>query len=443
MRHPILRLALPVVTGVLLFAAGFWAGRRNTAAPSGPTRDPGAAEAYPVAIPGSSGFPRPGMGASPGEGSGGGSGGGAAIALLPGNGAPADLRTALENPNQRSRERDLEAIGARDFATGSDWQKSADSIGDLVDRSFYLKGVVSSWAAADPQEAVTQLSTMPLSSRASLIPHAVSIWAERDPAGAEQWVLALGQGEVRDRAVESLYRSWAVNDPETAAARSLALGDESARFRALSAVVKEWSANDLGAVGKWASGLTDPNLKDFATMAVADEMSARAPKEAMRWASEHLAKDPRANPDILPLVASKAGFEAPQETFAWLQSVPSSPEANSSLAGVATYLIEENPDFAWTGFPKLSENLQQVTAGPVASTLGAQNPEEGKRWLAQLPDGEMKRWATTAFAAGWVSRHPAEAGAWVAGLPSSPEKQAAEQGLQSAIPGVGASGRAP
>jgi hypothetical protein len=439
MRHPILRLALPVVSGVLVFAAGFWVGHRNRTAPSGPSRDPGAAYASPRP----SAFPLPDGGSASGEGAGGGSGGGAAIALLPGNGAPADLRSALENPNQRSRERDLEAIGARDFAAGSDWRKAADSIGDLVDRGFYLKGVVSSWAAADPRAAVAQLSTMPLSSRASLVPHAVSIWAERDPAAAEQWVLALGQGEVRDRAVESLYRAWAVNDPETAAARSLALGDESARFRALSAVVKEWSANDLGGVGRWASALSDPNLKDFATMAVADEMSMRAPKEAMRWASEHLAKDPQANPDIVPLVASKAGFEAPRETFAWLQTVPSSPEANSSLAGVATYLVEEDPDFAWSGFPKLSQSLQQVTAGPVASTLGTQDPKEGKRWLAQLPDGELKRWATTAFAAGWVSRNPAEAAAWVAGLPAGPEKQAAEQGLQSALPGGGAGGRAP
>lgn len=439
MRHPILRLALPVVSGVLIFAAGFWTGRRNTAAPMGPSRDPGAAEAF-SRTDGS--FPRPGT-ADPGSGPGGGSGGGAAIAFAPGHGTPGDLRSVLENPNQRSRERDLEALGAQDFAAGVDWKKAADSIGDLVDRGFYLKGVVSSWAAEDPRDTVTQLSTMSLSSRAALIPHAVSIWAERDPAAAEKWVLAQGQGEVRDRAVESLYRSWAVNDPETAASRSLALTDESARFRALSAVVKEWSANDLGGVGAWASGLTDPNLKDFATMAVADEMSVRAPKEAMRWASDHLAKDPNANPDIVPLVASKAGFESPKETFNWLQSVPSSPEASSSLAGVATYLIEEDPGFAWDGFSKLSEPLKQVTAGPVASTLGTQNPEEGKRWLAQLSDPEMKRWATTAFTAGWVSRNPTEAAAWVAGLPAGPEKDAATQGLQSAVPGGGAAGRSP
>lgn len=439
MRHPIYRIVLPVLSGVLLFGAGFWTGHRTTAAPVPPARGSGAAEAGPA-----SGGPSFGTTERlPREGSGGGSGGGAAIALLPGNGAPADLRSILENPNQRSRERDLEALGARQFTTGSDWRKEAESIGDLVDRGFFLKGVVSAWAAADPQEAVTQLSEMNLSSRAALIPHAISIWAERDPSGAEKWVLALDHGEVRDRAVESLYRSWAVNDPEMAAARSLALGDESARYRALAAVVKEWSANDLGGVGKWASSLTDPGLKDFATMAVADEMATRAPKEAMRWASEHLAKDAQANPDIVPLVASKAGFEVPQETFAWLRSVPPSPEASSSLAGVATYLVEEDPGFAWNGFAQLPENLKQVTAGPVASTLAAQNPEEGKRWLGQLPDGEMKRWATTAFAAGWVSRDPDAAAAWVTGLPAGPEKQAAEQGLQSAVPGGGAGGRVP
>jgi plasmid stabilization system protein ParE len=439
MSQPTARILIPVISGVSLFALGFWAGNRQTSAPEGASANSGAAEAGSHFQPYPAASDRPASFADEG----GGAAGGGAPGPLPAEVSAMDLARILENPDRRGREQDLESLGARDLANGTDWKAAAASIGDLVDRGAYLKGVIGAWAAENPRAAVAYLATLNLSSRVSLVPHAVSIWAEQDPATAEGWVIGLSNGEVKDQAVESLYRSWAVRDPGTAAARSLALADESSRFRALAAVVKEWSANDLAAVGRWASELKDPNLKDFATMAVADEMSLRAPKEAMRWASDHLAKDPQANPAIISLVASKAGFESPQETFDWLKSVRPSPEAASSLAGVATYLAEEDPEFAWKGFAALPAEIREITAAPVASTLGSQDPESGKRWLAQLPEGQSKHWATSAFVGGWASRQPEAAEVWVKSLPEGPQKAAASQGLTHHNGDSGAGGRSP
>ncbi len=433
MRHPILRTLLPVVSGALCFLLGWWTGSGKGEAPVP------ASEESREGIGGRGGSFIPGRSMPPEDGGGGAAGGGAIDRGA--KGEAAGLDSILENPDRRVRERDLEVRGARDFAEGADWKANAARIGDLVDRGAYLKGAVAAWAAENPRETVAYLSTLSLSERANLIPHAVSVWADLDPASAEGWVIGLAHGEVRDLAVESLYRAWAVNDPAAAAARSLELKDESARLRSIAAVVREWSVNDLGSAGKWAANLKDPNLKDFAIMAVADEMSARAPREAMRWTSEHLANDPQANLDIVQLVASKAGFEAPRETFDWLKTVPPSPEAAASLAGVATYLAEEDPNFAWDGFAKLPEELKRVTADSVASILGMQDPEGGKRWLDQLADGETRRWATSAFASGWAARDPAAAEAWAAGLPPGPEKEAANEGLSSTDFGSGAGGR--
>lgn len=439
MSHPTSRILIPVISGVSIFALGFWAGNRQTTAPEGVSANSGAAEAgarfqtHPSAPDRPASFPDEGGGAA----------GGGAPGLLPAEESAMDLARLLENPDRRAREQDLESLGARDLANGSDWKAAAASIGDLVDRGAYLKGVIGAWAAENPRAAVDYLGSLNLSSRVSLVPHAVSIWAGQDPTAAEGWVIGLSNGEVKDQAVESLYRSWAVRDPATAASKSLALADEPSRFRALAAVVKEWSANDLDAVGRWASELKDPNLKDFATMAVADEMSLRAPKEAMRWASEHLEKDPQANPAIISLVASKAGFESPQETFDWLKSVRPSPEAASSLAGVATYLAEEDPEFAWKGFAALPAEIREITAAPVASTLGSQDPESGKRWLAQLPESQSKTWATSAFVGGWSSRQPEAAEAWVKSLPEGPQKAAAAQGLNQSNGESGSGGRGP
>ena len=437
MSHPTSRVLIPVISGVSLFALGFWAGNRQTTAPEGASANSGAAEA------GASLPPRPAASDRPlsfPEGGGGAAGGGAP-GPKPAEESAMDLARILENPDRRGREQDLESLGARDLANGNDWKAAAASIGDLVDRGAYLEGVIGAWSTENPRAALEYLGSLNLSSRVSLVPQSVSIWADQDPAAAEAWVLSLSNGEVKDQAVESLFRSWAVRDPATAAAKSLTLADEPSRFRALAAVVKEWSANDLAAVGRWASELEDPHLKDFATMAVADEMSLRAPKEAMRWASDHLAKDPQANPAIISLVASKAGFESPQETFDWLKSVRPSPEAASSLAGVATYLAEEDPGFAWKGFPALPTEIREITAAPIASTLGSQDPESGKRWLADLPEGQSKTRATSAFAAGWASRNPDAADAWVKSLPEGPQKTAAAQGLTNANGESGAGGR--
>jgi hypothetical protein len=439
MSHPTFRILIPVISGVSLFALGFWAGNRQTTAPEGASAISGAAEAFTQFQPGPAASDRPAS--FPDEG--GGSAGGGVPGPVPAEESAMDLARILENPDRRGREQDLESLGARDLANGTDWKTAAASIGDLVDRGAYLKGVVGAWAGENPRAAVAYLVTLNLSTRVSLVPHAVSIWADQDPPAAEGWVIGLANGEVKDQAVESLYRSWAVRDPGTAAARSLALADESSRFRALAAVVKEWGANDLAAVGRWASELKDPNLKDFATMAVADEMSLRAPKEAMRWASDHLAKDPQANPAIISLVASKAGFESPQETFDWLKSVRPSPEAASSLAGVATYLAEDDPEFAWKGFAALPAEIREITAAPIASTLGSQDPESGKRWLAQLPEGQSKSWATSAFVGGWASRQPEAAEAWVKSLQEGPQKAAAAQGLNQSNGETGSGGRGP
>lgn len=415
---------LLTLSGIGLFAFGYGLGSVQKTAPERSSFASGAAEALPKRLPAKASPSS--SGPFKGEAGGGAAGGPGAGA---GGDSPMDLSAVLENPHRESRERDLVENGRRDFLSGRDWQSASTSIGDRVDRGFYLQGVVSAWALEDPRGALDHLSSMGLSSRSDLVPRAVSIWASTDPESAGDWVLALDHGEVRDRAMESLYRSWAVLDPETAVARSLALEDEGSRHRALAGVVQEWSANDLTAVGKWASGLKDPNLKDFATMAVADEMSARAPREAMRWVSAHLSSDPQANPEIVPLVASKAGFESPLETFEWLKSVPPSPESTSSLAGVATYLVEEDPTFAWEGFAALPENLRDLVGPPVASTLGSQDPDAGIRWLAGQPEGESKRRATGAFVAGWAQRNPAAAESWVATLPEGAEKKAAIEGL--------------
>lgn len=437
------RLLIPVITGIVLFALGFWAGKRQTNAPEGAMSPSGADEGLSArSFPALSDRPSP-LGDSAGEGGGGGAAGGGAPGPRPNEESAMDLARILENPDRRGREHDLESLGARDFLNGIDWKAAAAGIGDLVDRAAYLQGVVSAWAVEDPAATVAYLDTLGLSGRASLIPRAISLWAAQDPVSAEARVLAMKNGETKDQSVESLYRAWAVRDPETAATRSLALTDEASRYRALAAVVKEWSANDLAAVGQWASTLADPDLKDFATMAVADEMSTRAPREAMRWASDHLAKDPQANPSIISLVASKAGFESPRETFDWLKTVRPSPEAASSLAGVAAYLVEEDPDFAWNGYASLPEGLKQVTTAPIASTLGSQDPGAGRRWIAQLPEGQTKLQATSAFAAGWAMRNPTAAQAWVASLPEGREKEAATQGLASAHGESGAGGRAP
>lgn len=413
MNASVARVLPTVLSGALLFGAGVWWGGRSDSPRS--ASDPGSKPGGVVTL----GRPATGAGSDTG---------GSADAAL-----PSDLTAILRISDRDRRENDLLAIGARDFASGADWRRIAAGILDRVDRATYLQGYFVAWAKEKPRDAADELLNRSLSERGKLLPEIVTVWAETDPAAAEAWLVRMRGSEARDEALESLFRTWTASDPQQAVARSLRLPDESARFRALAASIREWSLNDLKGVRDWTTRIGDPNLKDFAMMAVADELSVRLPEEAMKWASDHLAADAEANPDIVNLVASKAGFETPRETFDWLRGLPASAETQASIAGVAAYLTEDNPEFATRDFPRLSADLQNATAAPIASTLGAQDPESGQRWLASLPQGETRRFATSAFAAGWATRDFAAAEAWVSRMPAGAEKAAAEEGLRNAF----------
>lgn len=419
--NPSLARILPTaLVGALLFGAGFWWGGRSE--PGDNRANAKSAAAIPAKDPGET-LRTPG--------------GGSADLGLPQGGFAGNLEQVLATANRRQREAALLALGGRDFAVGADWKSISAGIRDLVDRTAYLKGYFQAWAEKNPREASDEVLKRGLSERSSLLPETIAVWAEQEPTAAEAWLVNLRSGEARDVALEALYRTWASIDPANAVDRGLRLPEEASRFRALAAAIREWSASDPSGVGAWAARLDDPNLKDFAMMAAADELAVRSPKAAMQWASGHLAADPQANPEIVNLVASKAGFESPRETFDWLLTLPDAPENQSSIAGVAAYLTEDNPDFAFREFPQLPEGLQDLTAAPIASTLGAQDPETGRRWLDSLPEGETRRFATSAFAAGWATRDFGAAEAWVARMPEGEMKTAAAEGLKNAFGGSG------
>jgi hypothetical protein len=430
------RLVPFAALGLACFGLGLWAGQ-GAARKGGAGEPSGQAALSPpreLARP----MPRPSAGID--EGSGGGTGGGGAFAGFRGGDEARSLGRILADPDHRRRERELETLGQHDHAAGRDWRAAAVGIADLIDRAAYLRGVLTIWVGEDAPAAAAYLSALPLGAKSELIPHAVAAWVGHDAEAAGAWVAALPAGEVRNRALDSLFRAWASLDPEEASRRALSFSEEAGRHRALAAVTREWAVLDPAAAGAWTSRLGDPELKDLASMALVDELSGRLPAEAMRWAAEHLRSDPEANPDIVQLVASKAGFENPGDTFRWLRTLPPSPEAAASLAGVAAYLAEEDPGFAREGFAALPAEIRDLAAPSVASVLAVQNPDAGKTWLATLREGEGKRWAALSFASAWAESDPKAAAAWVAALPPGPTRDAASQGLEARSPEPGHAG---
>ncbi len=339
-----------------------------------------------------------------------------------------DLIRILEDPDQKTRESNLQSLGGAHFRNQVDWQKLLEGITDHVDRSSYLKGIIEEWSKTDPVAALNYLVNSSLSTRCELVPVAIAQWAKKDPQAASKWILDSTTGEVRAVATESLYRTWALNSPELAAKSSLSFSDVTVRERALVGVLQEWSANDLRAVEKWTSSLPDGPIRSTAMRAVAEEMARRNPLEAIRWANAEMSASTTSNETIISTVASIAGMDEPQAIMDWLISLPQNPDVTSSLAGVVSYMTEADSQFPDQGFHQLPAHVKKIAASSIVSTLGVTNPVRGQQWIKKQPL-ELQPILYEDFTRALSSVNPGAAEVLVNSLPNGVNREAARQGL--------------
>jgi len=206
-----------------------------------------------------------------------------------------------------------------------------------------------------------------------------------------------------DMGLTKLARKWAAEDP-VEMIRAVAKTNDPEVQRVMTLVGLEWMASKH--TGSEMIGLAmelPAHLREPALTMTAYHWWKSAPAEAEAWGMR--VEDPVARRKFLWALYDGRSQSAPEETAA-------------SLAGI--------PDLI----------LRDRIAAKVAESWARQNPPAAAGWAASLPEGlssETLAIAHRSAAYKWTEKSPVDSLAWFSSLPNSPAKQAAADGVATAL----------
>jgi hypothetical protein len=178
-----------------------------------------------------------------------------------------------------------------------------------------LRSVLEQWTRTDPAAARLAMESLPPGMRAKLLPDIAQSWAAADPAKAFAWAQSCAPVD-RARATEAVIRGWSDRDPQAAAAVLLkiptdgleasftavasnfarqqpasaaqwvaALGDEGLRNRAIRTVMQTWGSRDAEATANYLARMDAGAFRDSAVEGMVQSISSLDPATAATWAA--------------------------------------------------------------------------------------------------------------------------------------------------------------
>jgi len=127
------------------------------------------------------------------------------------------------------------------------------------DQRAAIKGLVSRWAAADPETAVNWLISFPeTNSQPVQVTSVIKTWAQPEPAAVARW-LANRPASTANEAMFSAFLEGAVTKyPEYAAQWTQSVTDEIQRQKYQVQVAKQWMKSDPASASRWIDSLALP-----------------------------------------------------------------------------------------------------------------------------------------------------------------------------------------
>jgi hypothetical protein len=131
----------------------------------------------------------------------------------------------------------------------TDWirQMPAGDPRDEAERIF-----ASLWAEKDPRSAANWLATLPANEQTNVIRTIARNWVETNWPDASRWIATL-TGDVRDEALSAaVLREGATEFDSLSTA--LSIGNEELRNNMVANVIRNWAATDPKAAEGWVTG---------------------------------------------------------------------------------------------------------------------------------------------------------------------------------------------
>ncbi|MBM3580458.1 MAG: hypothetical protein FJX37_00640 [Alphaproteobacteria bacterium] len=240
---------------------------------------------------------------------------------------------------------------------------------------------------------------------------------EVDPARKEEsigsWIAGMGGAEIRgvlDRLqwVEGelgielrarLVRRWAGIDVKAANEWTMELPSGSHRQSAIEQIALAWAETEWAEGMAWARQLPDETERSEALLAIAGEVLRTEPVEAIRMAAE-LPPSPHRD-QLLSRAAMEWASEDASSAAEWANQIEEDALHLQTLSGVALAWAEQDVPaamkLALNNLP--SGRVQADTLVGIAGRWVQKEPEAATAWVAELPEGDLKRDATESVTA--------------------------------------------
>lgn len=321
-------------------------------------------------------------------------------------------------------------------------------------RKAALNGAVQEWAKVDPGAAMAWIRSRPVDRlRSDLIAKAAAGFAETNPAGAAAFVMSSLEGRDRAEAARAVAEAWMQSDFGQAKAWIEQLPREMAREVgprilstwaekdpagavnfvwqnqsdggrgewALRTVMAEWASRDFNAAKNWLVSLPAGNMRDAVLAGLLTER---------RWGGGSAEIDPRSALDLIVQLGgpdSEARRTAMSEQLArwarddfdaaalWARNQPDRKLAGELLGSALREVASYDPQRAIRALPTLSTDAQLTAGKAIAESWAQSDPAAAARWVATWPPTEASLEAQREIAARWMRQDSRAALTWLEG----------------------------
>jgi hypothetical protein len=244
---------------------------------------------------------------------------------------------------------------------------------------------------------------------------ALTGWAGRDPAAAEQWLAALpkdtGDDERRSLQygfVRGLSRRDAAAAMEYVAGRSE--GERSDLARVLAG--EQLTRGTKTAAG-WAMNLTDAAMRGSALESVARHFMQVDPPGGASWAAESsLVPDMR---HAVARVADRMAENDVQAALAWTRQLPRSPGQEEAYQQVFSQWARTDPTGSSQELVRMAPGWERDNAiHSFSRILVNESPEDAMTWAGAITEPSMRLDTQIDVARQWYATAPAAAQPWIA-----------------------------
>ena len=292
---------------------------------------------------------------------------------------------------------------------------AADFVAALGDeqRGYALAGLLAGVAASQPETALALLGRFPEAAKQGESYKVIfGAWSERDPRSAAGRAAALPAGEFRESALDGIAERWSQRDPRSAYAWATQLGDAAERETARKTTLRTWAQSDPQGAANQALGLGDATVLRGVADYIARELVQRDLPAAQRFAAGLADNDARATAQ--QAVAFKLGEKNAAEATAYAAQMPEGAARQSVLYGLcATWFLRDPVATAqWLGTLPASGSRDFAVSAYVERAVEV-DPESALAWAASMTGTEKRTESLGNAYAAWQKKAPQAAQAWL------------------------------